>query len=222
MCLLDECSELIRLWAVLAKCGPSSGWNDWNDWECWFPTIIGKTISLNPVDTWCVHWFLLSLQKRFDLTIICEINRSIYFNLGVYTCGVSVQNWFIFGPRWPNVGSLVAKELLKMTENGCLRPSYGKLLTQSNWNLYLVFIWWVFRNDSLLGHVRPSSHQNDWKWWFPTIIGYNHLIQLKLDVYTYLVSRQKWFDLEPRWPKCGPLVTQKWQKMVVSDHYPRN
>ena len=41
-----------------------------NDWtDWWFPTIIWKN------------------------------NRSIHCNLGVYTCSVSVQNWFAFGPQ---------------------------------------------------------------------------------------------------------------------------
>ena len=49
------------------------------------------------------------------LTIIWKSNHSINFKYGVCIYLVSVQNWFAFGPCWPNFVPLVAK---KMTENG--------------------------------------------------------------------------------------------------------
>ena len=39
---------------------------------------------------------------------------SIPFKLGVYTCWVSVQNWYVFGPCCLNLGPLVAIKWLKM------------------------------------------------------------------------------------------------------------
>ena len=40
--------------------------------------------------------------------------HTIQFKLVVYTCWVSVQNWFAFGPCWPSFGPLVATKWLKM------------------------------------------------------------------------------------------------------------
>ena len=62
--------------------------------------------------------------------------------------------------------------------------------------------------------------QNDWKWWFPTFIWKSiSTIHFKRGVCTYCVSVQNWFAFWPRWPNFGPLVTIKWLKVVVSDHY---
>ena len=46
-----------------------------------------------------------------------KLSHSI-FKLGVYTSLVSVQNWFAFGPCWPNIGPLAAQKWMKLGENG--------------------------------------------------------------------------------------------------------
>ena len=41
-------------------------------------------------------------------------------------------------------------------------------------------------------------------------------------MYTYLVSLHKWLYLGPHFPKFGPLVAEKWLKIVLSNHYLQN
>ena len=110
----------------------------------------------------------------------------IQFKLVVYTCWVNVQKQFIFGWHWSNCGPLVGKKLLKVGQNCCF--------TQSNSNLVCTFIGWVFRNDSLLGHVGQILAlwwpEHDRKWWCPTIIWKSiYKIQFKLGVYAYWAFR---------------------------------
>ena len=81
----------------------------------------------------------------------------------------------------------------KMGRNGGFRPLSEKVFTQSNWNLVCTLFGWVFRIDSLLGHVGQILalwwSQKDWKWWFPPIIWKSiHTILFKLGVCTYLGS----------------------------------
>ena len=112
----------------------------------------------------------------------------------------------------------------KMNENGCFRPLSEKVVVLYNSNSVCTLIRWLFRTDTLFGHVgqilalyRP---QNDWKWWFLTIIWKSfHPISVKLGVYTYCVSIQNWFGFRPLWPNFGPLVATKLLNMVVYDHY---
>ena len=112
----------------------------------------------------------LSVRPGFP-TRIWKSNHSIYFKFGVCIFGAGVQNWLAFGPRWPNFDPLVAK---KMTENRSLAQ---KIFTQSNSDLWCTLVGWVFRIDSLLGHV-------------------GQILAL--------------------------LVTTKWLKMVVCDHFLKN
>ena len=90
-----------------------------------------KKYSHNPVHTWCVHllgecpelirfWAMLALWwpkndwKWWGPTNVWKSIHAIRFKLGVYNYWVSVQNWFGFGPHWPNFGPLVATKWLKM------------------------------------------------------------------------------------------------------------
>ena len=200
--LSGECSELICFWAMLSKFWPSSGQK------------MTENVGFQPLYEKNIH--------------------AIEFILGVYTYLVSFQNWFTFGPRWPNLGPLVATKWLKMVVSdrymkkyscnpiqtwsvhllgecselirfwatlATFWPSSGqkwlkmvvsdyyrkKVFMQSNSNFVCILIGWVFRIDSLLGHVGQIVAlwwpQNDWKWWFPAIIGEGiHAIQFKLDL----------------------------------------
>ena len=113
--LLGECPELIQFWAMLDRFQLSGGQKmTENVGLRWFPTISWKT------------------------------NHSIHFSLCVYTCWLSIQNWFAIGPCWPNFGLLVAKKLLKMV------VSYRYLENQS-WsisNLVYTLVGLVLRIDS--------------------------------------------------------------------------
>ena len=63
----------------------------------------------------------LSIHLGFP-TIIWKSNHSINFKFCLCICLVSVQNWFTFGPRWPNFVPLVAKNQLEMGQNVGLWP----------------------------------------------------------------------------------------------------
>ena len=82
MHLFGECSELTHFWITWTQFWSSSGKKmTENGSKCWFLTIISKSV------------------------------HTIQFKLVVYTCWVSVQNWFAFYPRtWLNFGPLVAKK----------------------------------------------------------------------------------------------------------------
>ena len=74
---------------------------------CWpnFGPLVAKKITVNGSKCWF-------------LTIISKSTHTIQFKLVVYTCWVSVQNRFTFGPRGPNCGPLVATKWLKMMVSG--------------------------------------------------------------------------------------------------------
>ena len=56
-----------------------------------------------------------------------------------------------------------------------------------------------------LSCTNPSLPENDWNWWFPTIIWKSiHSIQFILAVYTSLVSVQNWLAFQPHWPNFRP------------------
>ena len=111
---------------------------------------VGQILALKWPKDYFNWWFL---------TVIWKNIHTIQFKLCVYTCCMSVHNWFAFGPCWPNFGPLVAKKLLKFGENGCFRPPPAKLSTQPNWFLVCTLIWWVFGNDSIFtrGQLWPSG-----------------------------------------------------------------
>ena len=97
-----------------------------------------------------------------------------------------------------------------------------KVFTQFNSNLCCTLVGWLFRIYSILGHVGQFLAflwpQNDWKWWFSTIIWkIIHAIQFKLYVYSYRVSIQNWFAFGTHWPYFGPLMAKKLLKLVASD-----
>ena len=142
-------------------------------------------------------------SKLWFPTVIWKSIHTIQFKLVVYTCWVSVQNWFAFGPCWPNFGPLVATKWLKivvsdhnlkksihaiqfklgqwcvhllgecselirfwatlakfwpssghkMIEYGGFQPVSEKIFMQYNSNMACTLIGWVFRIDSILGHV---------------------------------------------------------------------
>ena len=138
MHLLGECSEVIRFWVTLVKMLVSDHYlKKWpqNDWKWWFLTIIRKNmhaiqLKLGVYTYWVSVWFrndsllghvgqiwALWWPKKFNWwfpTVIWKSIHTIQSRLGVYTCGVSVQNWFAFWPRWPNFGPLVAKTCMKI------------------------------------------------------------------------------------------------------------
>ena len=79
-----------------------------NGSKWWFPTIISK--------------------KKI---------HTIQFKVVVFTCWVSVQNWFAFRPRWPNFGPLVAKKWLKMVVSDHYLKKYSHNPIQT-WYLHLL------------------------------------------------------------------------------------
>ena len=157
----------------------------------------------DPIQTWCVHLlgecselirFWATLAKFWPLndwkcsfpTIIWKSIHAIQFEpwcvhlLGEYS--ELIRFWDTLTKFWPSSGH-------KMTENGRFQPLPEKLFTQFNSKLMCTLIEWVFRTDSLLGHVGQilafKYPKNYWKWWFSTIIWKNiHGIQFKHDVYT--------------------------------------
>ena len=62
--------------------------------------------------TWVLNYNLIFLCMCIPLLKNSGTLKTIQFKLGVYTYCVSVQNWFAFGPRWPNFGPLVATNYL--------------------------------------------------------------------------------------------------------------
>ena len=61
-------------------------------------------------------------------------------------CSEFIRFWAMLAKFWPSVGH-------KMTKNGGFRPLSVKVFMQYNSNLVCTFTVWVFRIDSLLGHV---------------------------------------------------------------------
>ena len=92
--------------------------------NCWFPTIIRKRI------------------------------HTIQFKLVVYTCWVSFQNLFTFGPRWLNFGPLMATEWLKMEVSDAIQFKFG------------VYTYWVsVQNWFTFGPRWPNfGPHGAWKW----------------------------------------------------------
>ena len=72
----------------------------------------------------------------------------------------------------------------------------------------------LIRFCGTLTQFRPSIAIKWLKnWRVPPIIGKTiHSIQLKLGVYSYLVSFQKWFDFGPHWPNFRLLLTPNCSK----------
>ena len=120
---------------VCTLCTLTGEWSEmicfWSRWPNFGPLVATKLLKL--VVSGC---FLKSFH-------------TIQFKLGAYTSWVSAHNWCTFGSRGPNFGarSSVQKKLMKLVENGCLRPPPAKLSPQSNWFLVCTLIWWAFRND---------------------------------------------------------------------------
>ena len=196
--------------------------------QCWllFETPINihlRALSWEMSPLWIAKISLIITSKFSFRFPRCQ-RVTIQFKNSVYTSWVSVQNWFAFGPCWTNFGPQVAKKWLIMGQNVGFRPLSQKVFTQSNSNLWCTFVRWVFRIGLLLGHVGQILAlwwpQNDWKWWFPTIIWRSiHAIQFQLCVYTYCVSVQNWFAFGPCWTHFGPLVDTKLPKLLVSGCY---
>ena len=162
MHLFGDCSESIRFWVTLVQFWPSGGQKMIeNGSKWWFPTIIWKSI------------------------------HPIQFKLVLYTCWVNVQNWFAFGPCWPNFGPLVVTKWWFPT-------IIWKSIHAIQFTL-AVYTYWVSVQNSLLArwpNFGPLVAQNYWKWWFPTIIWKSiHAIQFNLGAYTYWVSVQNRFAL---------------------------
>ena len=127
----------------------------------------------------------------------------------MYTYWVSVQNWFTFGPCWPNSGPLVATKWMKMvfsnhylkkysrnpTQTWCvhsLAPKWLKLVVSDcyleKYSHNTIQTWCVYLLDecsqlirfwAMLAKFCPFSGQKinaiGWKWSFPlvcTLIGW--------------------------------------------------
>ena len=95
---------------------------------------------------------------------------------------LSVQNWIAFGRRWPKFGPLVAKKWLKIGKNRGFRP-LSKNNSHNPIQTFLVHLlgeysemirFWVTLTQFWPSSGQQISYsglpQNDWKWWFPTII----------------------------------------------------
>ena len=148
-----------------------------------------KKYSYNPIQTWCIHLLgecsgiicFLAMLARFWPYIGHKITENGGFLPLSEKCN-PLQTWCVhlFGECselisflatlakfWPSSGH-------KITENGGFRPLSEKVFMQSYSNLVCTLIGWVFRIDSLLGHVGQiltlEWPQNDWKWWFLTNI----------------------------------------------------
>ena len=145
-----------------------------------------KKYSYNTIQTWCVH-------------LLGECSELIRF-------------WATLAKFCPSSGH-------KMTEYGGFRPLFEKVFTEYNSNLVCTLIGWVFRIDSLLGHVSQILAlwwpQNDWIWWFPTVIWKSiHRIQFKLVVYTC------WATLAKHWPSSGHKMTENGGFRPLSEKLP--
>ena len=143
-----------------------------NGSKCWFSTIIRKrfcTIQLVvytclvSVQNWLFfgpHWpnfgTLLTttwLKKILKIVVSNHYLKKYSCNpiqtwsvhlLG--ECSEFIRFWAMLAKFWPSVGH-------KMTKNGGFRPLSVKVFMQYNSNLVCTFTVWVFRIDSLLGHV---------------------------------------------------------------------
>ena len=89
-----------------------------------------------------------SVHLRFP-TIIWKNNHSVNFKFDVCIFGWVFRIDSLLG----NVGPLVAKNWLKMGQNGGFQPLSEKVFIHSNSNLWCTLVGWVFRIDSLLAHI---------------------------------------------------------------------
>ena len=135
--------------------------------------------------TFVKECILMRLNELIDMTILINFERchAIQFKLGVYTYWVSVQNWFAFGPWWPNVGPLVATKWLKMVVSDHYLKKYSH--NPSGECSELIRFWvtlakfWPFSEW-------PQNYSNSW---LEIVIWKTiYAIQFKLGVYTCCVN----------------------------------
>ena len=80
-------------------------------------------------------------------------------------------------------------------------------------------IWWVFRNDLMLGHLGQievlQKKTKPWKWWFPTFSKTNHRMHSHL---VYVLVR--WvFRYDYIFPKVRPSGDREMAQNLVSGHF---
>ena len=86
---------------------------------------------------------------------LCKSIHEIQFKLGVYTHWVSVQNWFVYGPRWSNFGALEATKWLKMVISGNYLETFSHKQIQT-WCVHsLDECWELIRFWAMLGKFCP-------------------------------------------------------------------
>ena len=154
--LLGECSELIPFWATYAKLWTSSG-HKMTENSVSYHNL--KKCSCNPIQTSTGHLlgenselihFGTTLAKYLPSSDLKMSEKSIYaiqFKHGVYTYWVSFQNWFAFGPRWPNFGPLLTTKWLKMMVSDHYLEKYWDNPIQT------CCVHLLFRTDLILGHI---------------------------------------------------------------------
>ena len=155
------------------------------------------------------NWFVLGhlmAQKWLELIqLLSEKVFTIHFMRNVYTCWVSVHNWFVFKPHWPNFGPLVAKQLMKLGENGRFRWCVHLLCECSE----LILFWATLTNVGPLVATK----------WLKMVVSDHNLKKVSLCgimitrsisnmVFTLVRGRDlhKWLNFLPHGPNLAPLV----------------
>ena len=166
MHLLGQCSELINFWVTLAQFWPSSG----QKWlrigqNVGFRPLSQKVFTQSSSELIC-FWAMLDqfwpssgqkiMTENGSKLLVSNHYQKTYSHNPIQTCDVHllgefsefIHFWATLAKFWPSNGH-------RMTENGGFWPLSEKVLTQFNSNLVCTLIEWVFRTDSLLGHVGP-------------------------------------------------------------------
>ena len=112
-----------------------------------------------------------------------------------------------------------SRALCQITQIAIGRALSEKVFTQSNSNLLCRRTGWVFRIDSLLGHVGQTFDPLVATKLLEKVVS-NHYLRkyscnpIQTCMYTYWVSVQIWFTFGQLWPKFGPLLAKQWLKMM--------
>ena len=149
---MGECSEWICFWATLASVWPSSGHKMIGNGGF---RPLSEKVFMQSIFKLGVHTYSGRHEHFYHLALIMILAIFLYI---AYVCNeffthphgifthlgrvdvdfflpltywLSVQNWFAFGPCWPNFGYLVATKWLKMVVSDCYLKKYSHNIIQS-------------------------------------------------------------------------------------------
>ena len=166
--LFGEYSELICFWVTLAKFWRSSGHKMTENGgfrplsEKTFDAIqfkFGVYTYWVSVQNWFTFWscwpiFDALLATKWLKLVVSDCYLKKYSSNPIQIwrvhlfgeCSVLIHFWATLAKFWCSTGQ-------KITENGGFWPLSEMVLMQSNSNLMCTLTGWVFRTDSLLGHI---------------------------------------------------------------------